>query len=130
MPFKLKSNWQYKSLENLEKEYWGEPPYTSYLVTRTHAIRKIPLSEFTNSDIAMMLRQKFSLEYLVPLAIERLEADILIDDGEVMEAMLKIPAEFWSSNKSYWQTIKNLIEANKTSWTFKNYDKFDKAKLN
>ena len=115
MPFKLESNWQYKSLENLEKEYWGDPPYPSYLVTRTHAIRKIPLKELTHDDVAMLLRQKFSLEYIVPLAIERLEINILIDeDGEVMEALLNLPAEFWFSHKSYWQTIKNLIEANKT----------------
>jgi glycine betaine/choline ABC-type transport system substrate-binding protein len=129
MTFNLEDNWQNKSLEKLEKEYWGDPPYPSYLVARTHAIRKIQLNELTHDDVAMMLRQNFSLEYIVPLAIERLEVNILIDEeGEVMEALLNLPAEFWRSHKSYWQTIKNLIEANKTNWTFTNYDKFDNSK--
>ena len=65
-------NWKYKTLEKLENDYWGHPNYDSYLVTRVHEIRKISLLELTNDDIAMMLRQKFSLDYIVPLAVERI----------------------------------------------------------
>ncbi len=73
---KLEINWQQKTLENSENDYWGEPTYISYLVTRVHAIRKLPLTELTNDDIAMMLRQKFSLDYIILLAIEKLQVDI------------------------------------------------------
>jgi CDI immunity proteins len=110
---KLESNWQDKCLENLEKDYWGEPEYDSYLVKRVHAIRKVPLKEFTNDDIAMMIRQKFSLEYMIPLAIEQLHQDIMAHgdtgtDGAIMEAVLKVPSDFWENNKEQWSTIDEI----------------------
>lgn len=126
---KLENNWQQKSLENLEKDFWGEPTYDSYLVRRTHEIRQLPLNALTNDDIAMMLRQQFSLDYLVPLAIDKLQLDILShgeadSEGAIMEAILKIPASFWASNQDYWATIKQLLDDNTSVWTFKKLDSF------
>jgi len=132
---KLEANWRQKTLENLEKEFWGEPSYNSYLVTRTHAIRKLPLSDLSNDDIAMMLGQQFSLDYLVPLAIDKLQVDILAygdtgSEGAIMEAILKIPYDFWKSNKANWETIKKLLDDNSSVWTFKKRDNFDAANPN
>jgi hypothetical protein len=96
---KLENNWRQKSLENLEKDIWDKPTYDSHLVRRTFEIRKIPLTDLTNDDIAMMLRQQFSLEYIVPLAIDKLQECISNDNAdsedEIMEAVLKIPSSFW-----------------------------------
>jgi len=132
---KLENNWRQKTLENLEKDFWGEPTYDSYLVRRTHEIRKIPLSELTNDDIAMMLRQQFSLDYLVPLAIDKLQIDILAfgdtgSEGAIMEAILKIPTDFWASNKDHWTAIRKLLDDNIMVWTFKKRDNFDDANPN
>ncbi|WP_100612249.1 contact-dependent growth inhibition system immunity protein [Confluentibacter lentus] len=131
---KLENNWQQKTLENLEKDFWGEPTYDSYLVKRTHEIRKLPLIELTNDDIAMMLRQEFSLGYIVPLAIEKLQIDILSfgesgNEGAIMEAILEISLDFWKVNKDYWHAIYTILDDNLTIWTF-NRDKFDNALLN
>jgi CDI immunity proteins len=130
---KLENNWRQKTLESLEKDYWGKPAYDSYLVKRTHEIRKLPLSELTTDDIAMMLRQKFSLDYIVPLAIDKLKIDILSygesgEKGAIMEAILKLPADFWKSNIDYWKIIEELLVENLTVWTF-NQDQFDAAML-
>ena len=127
---KLENNWRQKTLENLEKDFWGEPTYDSYLVSRTHEIRKLPLTDLTNDDIAMMLRQKFSLDYIVPLATDKLRVDILAygdtgSEGAIMDAILKIPADFWRVNKDYWMTIKKLLDNNQAVWTFKKRDAFD-----
>jgi len=128
---KLENTWRQNSLENLEKDFWGKPTYDSYLVKRTHEIRKLPLTDLTNDDIAMMLRQKFSLDYIVPLAIDKLQVDILAygdtgSEGAIMDAMVKIPSEFWQANKDYWKIIRNLLDNNITVWTFKR-DNFDNA---
>jgi hypothetical protein len=82
----------------------------------------------------MMLRQKFSLDYIIPLAIEKLQVDILAcgnssSEGAIMEAILKIPADFWKSNKDYWTMIKKLLDDNIRVWTFKR-DDFDNASPN
>lgn len=129
---KLENNWRQKTLENLEKDFWAEPTYDSYLVRRTHEIRKLPLTDLTNDDIAMMLRQKFSLDYIVPLTIDKLQVDILAygdaaSEGAIMDAILKVQADFWGVNKDYWMTIKKLLDDNQAVWTFKNRDNFDNA---
>jgi hypothetical protein len=126
---KLENNWRQKTLENLEKDYWGEPNFDSYLVKRTHEIRKLPLSKLTNDDIAMMLRQKFSLDYMVPLAIDKLQIDILAsgyssDEGAILKAILKLPADFWNLNIDYWKKIDKLLKDNLTVKMF-DRDKFD-----
>jgi hypothetical protein len=130
---KLEENWRKKTLENLENDYWGEAAYDSFLVKRTHEIRKLPLLELTNDDIAMMLRQKFSPDYIVPLAIDKLRIDILSygengNEGAIMEAVLKLPSDFWRLNIDYWKIIKELLVENRTAWTF-DHDQFDAAIL-
>lgn len=130
---KLENNWQQKTLEHLEKDYWGKPTFDSYLVRRTHEIRKLPLSALTNDDIAMMLRQKFSLDYIVPLAIDLLQKDLLAfgengNEGAIMDAILELPANFWNSNKNYWEHMHKMLEDNLSVWTF-NRDTFDAALL-
>lgn len=130
---KLENNWRQKTLERLEKDFWGKPTFDSYLVKRIHEIRKLPLSDLTNDDIAMMLRQKFSLDYIVPLAIDKLQIDVLAfgergDEGAIMEAIMNLPTNFWKSNKDYWAVISKLLEDNITVWTF-NRDKFDSAMI-
>lgn len=132
---KLENNWREKTLENLEKDFWGEPTYDSYLVRRSHEIRKLTLTELTNDDIAMMLRQQFSLDYIVPLAIDKIQIDILAfgdtgSEGAIMEAILKIPADFWTSNKEHWTTIRKILDENIMVWTFKKRDNFDDANPN
>ena len=128
---KLENNWRHKTLENLEKDFWGKPTYDSYLVRQTHEIRKIPLAELTNQDIAMMIRQKFSLDYIVPLAIDKLQIDILAhgdtgSEGAIMDAILKIPKGFWNLNKDHWTVIKKLLNDNESVWAFKKED-FDNS---
>ena len=128
----LKKNWRQKTLEDLENDVWGDPPYDSHLVKRTHQLRKLPLAGLTNDDLAMMLRQNLSLTYIVPLAIDKLQVDILAygdagSEGAIMNAILKIPGDFWKTNRDYWITIKKLLDDNQSVWTFEKRDNFDNA---
>lgn len=130
---KLENNWRNKTLEKLENDYWENSPDGSYLIKRTHEIRTLPLSGLTNDDIAMMIRQKFSLDYMLPLAIDKLQKDILAHgetgtEGAIMDAVLRIPASFWKQNPDYWMFIKTMLDDNSMKWTFKR-DEFDQSNL-
>jgi len=109
----LQANWRYKTLENLEKDYWGDPTFNSYLVVRTHELRKIPLNAFTIEDLRINIGQNFSLDYLMPLAIEELQKNLFADgdyyEGDLLQAVLKINSEFWINNRPYWVQIHELI---------------------
>ena len=128
---KLRNNWRDNTLEDLEKEVWGEPNHESYLVRRSHEIRKLPLKHMTNDDISMMLRQQSSLDYIVPLAIDKLQTDILAYgesgcEGAIMDAIIRVSVDFWKDNKDYWTAIKKLLDDNITVWPLKR-EQFDGA---
>ena len=56
-----------KSLQELEQDNWGEPPYNSYLVTTIHRLRRKPLAEFATEDLRIMIGQRIGLPFLIPL---------------------------------------------------------------
>ncbi|MEK8127483.1 contact-dependent growth inhibition system immunity protein [Paenibacillus filicis] len=46
-----------KSLQELDGGDWGKPTYTSDLVKRVHHLRIVPLKDFTNEDLRLMIGQ-------------------------------------------------------------------------
>ena len=96
---KLENNWRQKTLENLEKDFWGKPDFDSHLVTRCYELRKLPLDNFTTEDLRIMIGQEIGLDYLIPLAIEVLTIDLFAEgdffEGDllknVLEALVTLP---------------------------------------
>ena len=66
-------DWPDQTLDQLEGVDWGEPTYSSYVVTNTHRLRKKPLREFTPEDLRFMLGQQISLPILMPMALDGAE---------------------------------------------------------
>lgn len=109
------NNWPQHSLEDLEKENWGLPSTDdSNLVKRCMQLRKIPLNTFTPGDLRIMIGQEFSLEYLVPLAIEVLQEDMFIDselyEGDLLKNVLSVETDFWNKHEDHWQKMKQLLQ--------------------
>ena len=81
------------SLEQLERDVWPAPGFRSYLVTRCHALRRVPIGQLSVEDLRMLISQGIGLKYLLPLAIETLEDDPLAEGdffpGDLLSAVLK-----------------------------------------
>ena len=76
---KLENNWRQKSLENLEKDNWGDPDEApTELIKRCLELRRVPLDSLTIEDLRRMIGQQIGLKYLIPLSIEELEKDLLM----------------------------------------------------
>lgn len=88
-----------KTIEQIEKDIWGEPPYNSYLVKTCFALRRKQLCDFTPEDLRIMIGQKMSLGYLIPIALEFLENDILAEGdfypGDLYENVNKLSNKDW-----------------------------------
>lgn len=88
-----------KSLQDLDGEDWGTPPYDSYLVTTCHKLRKKPLKDFTTEDVRIMIGQNICLKYLLPIALEKLKLDALSEgdfyEGDLLASVLQVEEEFW-----------------------------------
>jgi len=112
---KIKNGWRHQSLETLENHYWGDPATApTSLVKRCIELSKVPVDNFTLGDLRVMIGQKFGLQYLIPLAIERLLDNIFVDaelyEGDLLESVLKIDTSFWDNNENYWTELNDLIK--------------------
>jgi hypothetical protein len=111
----LENNWRQKSLENLEKRNFGNPhDAPTPMVERCLILCKIPLEKFTVEELRLMIGQNFSLQYLIPLAMEHLRNDILTEGdffpGDLLKNVLSIDTRFWTENKMLWEELNELIK--------------------
>lgn len=114
---KFENNWLSKTLENLEKDYWGEPEYDSHLVTTCHKLRKKQLKDFETEDLRIMIGQNIGLKYLIPLALEILQKNILADgdlyEGDLLQAVLTSDKDYWRSEVENWKKVCKLFSQNR-----------------
>jgi hypothetical protein len=112
---KLEANWKFKNLENLEKENWGAPQFSSHLVIRTHELRKIPLDEFSVEDLRICIGQNFSLKYLIPLSLEKLNENLFTEgnfyEGDLLQSVLAVNSNYWIDNPQLWNELNILISS-------------------
>lgn len=82
-----------KTLEQLEGEFWGASTFGSHLVITCHQLRQKPIGEFSVENLRTMIDQKFSLEWLMPLALEKLKVDPMVEgdfyEGDLLNSCLK-----------------------------------------
>ena len=112
---KIKNGWRHQSLETLENHYWGDPATApTNLVKRCIELSKVPVDNFTLGDLRVMIGQKFGLQYLIPLSIEKLQDNIFVDadlyEGDLLENVLKIDTSYWNNNENYWTQLNDLIK--------------------
>lgn len=103
-----------KTLTELEGDDWGEPEFHSSLVIRCHELRKKPLNDFSTEDLRLLIGQKFSLDYLIPIAIEYLKEDLLVEGmyypGDLLFNVLSIKHNFWLENEALKREMDQLLE--------------------
>lgn len=133
---KLKNNWRQKSLEILENQNWGDPAIApTNLVKRCFELTKIPIDNFSLSDLRIMIGQKFGLPFLIPLALERLQANIFVEadfyEGDLLSSVLNIDTTFWDSNENYWKQLNDIIKHKRQKLNYLKIltTKFDSSKF-
>ena len=92
-----------RTLEQLEAFPWPAPDEESTpMIERCHALRKIPIGRLSPADLRLLLGQAIGAKFLMPLALELLEADPLTEaeyyPGDLLKAAMSLPAEYWSSH--------------------------------
>jgi contact-dependent growth inhibition (CDI) system CdiI-like immunity protein len=102
-----------KTLEELESEDWGEPNFGSHVVTECHRLRRVALCEFTAENLRIMIGQQIGLEYLIPLALERLREDPFAEGdfyrGDLLENVLRADSRFLVGHPDYRRGIAEIV---------------------
>jgi hypothetical protein len=90
------------TIEALEGERWPEPDLDSHLVSECHRLRKLQLRLFTVENLRIMLGQDIGSRYLVPIALEHLEAEPFAEGdfypGDLLCSVLSLPQAFWTDH--------------------------------
>jgi hypothetical protein len=114
---KLEGNWKNKSLENLEKNIWNEPEYSSYLTTTCHKLRKKQIKDFDVEDLRIMIGQNIGLFFLIPLGLEILKQNILAEgnfyEGDLLSSVLTSEVDYWKKEKKNWSLVCNIFNDQK-----------------
>ncbi|WP_158299862.1 contact-dependent growth inhibition system immunity protein [Glycomyces paridis] len=68
----------HRTLEDLEGDDWGDSPAgATTLVSKVHALRRVPLGSLTVEHLRMLIGQRVGLDHLLPIALKVLRADPL-----------------------------------------------------
>ena len=136
------AGWRKKTLEELEDDYWREPEYDSHLIVTCHQLRKKKLEAFQVEDLRIMIGQNIGLKFLIPIAMEVLDKNILAQgdfyEGDLLKNVLTCDEEYWQKERGKWKQMKALFKRNeqkllqfettnaiRTSW-FRAFDSLEK----
>jgi hypothetical protein len=102
-------------LENLEKSVSpnNRVDDESHLIETCHKLRKKTLQEFEVEDLRIMIGQNIGTKYLLPLAIEKLSADLFVEGdfypGDLLKNVLHVDKKFWTDFPDMWDKVASLI---------------------
>ena len=138
---KNENNWKHKSLSSLLKS--DTPKFNtedeSYLLKTCRNLIKKPIIEFTIEDLRILISQSIGLNYLIQIAIEKLETNILSEgdfyEGDLLKSVLTSDENYWKVNLTEWHKMCKIFTENiellknfDTSWSIKKdwFDGFEK----
>lgn len=105
-----------RSIEELENDFWGEPEFGSYVVTVCHRARKKPLSELSAEEIRLLVGQRIGLKYILPLAVELVESEPLLEvtffEGDLLCQLLRLEEVHWRDNEAEFERFKKIVRDN------------------
>ena len=127
---KLEENWKQRTLEDLENDVWEESIHTTGLILTCVKLRQKPLNSFGTEDLRVMIGQNIGLKYLIPLAIEILQKDILAEgnyyEGDLLINVLRSDKIYWQETSKNWVLVCNLFKQN--SSRLKEFDTLDEIR--
>jgi len=93
-----------RSLEELDATRWPPAPAgATALVARCHALRKVPIGLLKAGDLRILIGQVIGTEHLLPLALDLLSEDALIEGdhypGDLLRAAMSTDSAFWSRHQ-------------------------------
>ncbi|WP_128548673.1 contact-dependent growth inhibition system immunity protein [Larkinella soli] len=104
---------QNETLESLEGEIRDEPDYGDFVGQKIHALRKTPLGRLRSEDLRLLIENRVSLPYLLPLAIEKLRKNLFEEGdyypGDLLQSVLNLNTGFWTNHPQEWRQVHELI---------------------
>ena len=123
-----------KSIKQLEKDYSTDPSeFPTGLVENCYKYRKIPIEDLNIEQLRLLISQNIGIEYIIGIVLKTLERNVIAEgnlyEGDLLNAVSKIPSEFWNKNKTEFGIFKSIVERNsefiKTELGEKEFDRIN-----
>lgn len=103
-----------RTLEELEHNNWGPPPTEgTNLIAMAHALRRKPVGDLTAGDLRLLIGQSIGLRFLVPFALDLLQADPFVEgdfyEGDLLHSVLRIEPAFWAAHPELAKDIRSVV---------------------
>lgn len=95
---------------------WGREPsgFQTGLVVRCERLAITPLRQFQPGDLRVMLGQQFAPEILVPMALDLLEANPLLDaelfEGDLLSMVLHQELAVWRDRPDLLFRVRQMLD--------------------
>lgn len=103
-----------KTLQELDGQQREEPQFASHAAAECHRLRGVPLKDFTVEDLRLMIGQNESMDHLMPLALEKLRADPMVESvffrGDFLVTVLRSDEPFWRANPKLHGEVLSIVE--------------------
>ena len=101
------------ALDDVEGPGWADPDYPSPMVQRIRALGRVPLREFTADDFRLIITQQRALGTLIPLALDLLQEQPLLEatyyPGDLLMAVAKVGDTFWRAHPDFRDRAKRIL---------------------
>jgi hypothetical protein len=78
------------------------------------SVRDKRIHDFSIEDLCKACRQELYVQFVVPVAVQRLRQDPLCGekyDGELVAALRSVPRQYWLANTGQAQDVSTILEA-------------------
>lgn len=113
-----------RSLEEIEDDYWGEPPAdATRLISTAYALHRQPIGALDVEGLRLLISQQIGLDALVPLALGHVERDPLAEGdfypGDLLDALMRrVPESYWQAHEDQRARVRTVAEALDPDETF------------
>jgi hypothetical protein len=88
---------------------------TCNMATVTYPSRTKPPAQYTVEELRVTISRQLALSRLVPVAIELLEENPLVESGhypgDLLEAVLGVDKQYWRANRKQWEAVRDIVDA-------------------
>ena len=113
-----------RSLEQIEDDYWGDPPAdATKLISTAHTLHKQPIGTLDVEGLRLLISQQIGLDTLVPLALDHVEGDPLAEGdfypGDLLDALMRrVPDSYWQAHGDQHARVRTVAQALDPGETF------------
>lgn len=101
------------SLEQIERDAWGDPPSSATrLIRAAYELHRKPVAALTTEDLRLLIGQQIGVEVLLPYALDLLGKDPLVEGdmypGDLLVAVLRLPPEYWVAHRDQAAELRRI----------------------